>query len=113
MFGFIKWHIFKELMIYTSGFASVQGSTAKFPCKNIFELPMLLSGTAVCLLCKLRPATERVWTGKRVKSIAMLGCSRTRLQMTECHLHTECQLLLGPVFDSTEPLLVVVCLAIT
>lgn len=33
--------------------------------------------------------------------------------MIECHLHTECQLLLGPVFDSTEPLLVVVCLAIT
>lgn len=100
-------------MIYTSGFASVQGSTAKFPCENISELPMLLSAPAVCLLCKLHPAADRVRTGERVKSIEVLPCSRTRLQMTECHLHTECQLLLGPVFDSTEPLLVVVCLAIT
>lgn len=49
----------------------------------------------------------------RVKSMEMAGCSRTGLEMTECHLHTGCQLLLGPVFASTEPLLVVVCLAIT
>lgn len=59
------------------------------------------------------PSRGRIQAGRRVKSTEMPRCSRTGLEMTECHLHTGCQLLLGPVFASTEPLLLVVCLAIT
>lgn len=88
-------------------------TSAKFPCKNIFELPVLLSATAVCLLSKPCPASGGIQPRRRVKCTEMPGCSRTGLEMTECHLHAGCQSLLGPVFASTEPLLVVVCLAIT
>lgn len=51
---------------------------------------------------------------EQVRLVDDLKTNKTHFHIIQCQLNAlECQLLLGPVFDSVEPLLAVVCLAIT